>query len=200
MWPSTNIQNRPWVTLRSVGGNRGLHLQLLEICWFGLFSDTECYTYDFHDLEKIYDKVAREVLWICPEERGELVTYIWEIKDMYEGDKTWIRMVGGDFEQFLVDMELHQGSTPSLFVLVMDKSTVGSPKVTDPEVAEGQGRRVMELTKGRIASGSVNLGIAVANVIPPLCSWLARERVVLELRYLIDGQWVLGWPGFSSRE
>ncbi|KAG5611061.1 hypothetical protein H5410_022342 [Solanum commersonii] len=59
----------------------------------------------------------RKVLWICPEERGELVTNIWEIKDMYEGDKTWIRMVGGDFEQFLVEMELHQGSILSLFVL-----------------------------------------------------------------------------------
>nr|XP_009782892.1 PREDICTED: uncharacterized protein LOC104231576 [Nicotiana sylvestris] len=47
------------------------------------------------------------------------------IKDMYDGAKTQVRIVGGDFEHFPVVMGLYQGSalSPFLFALVMDTLT-----------------------------------------------------------------------------
>ncbi|XP_070019711.1 secreted RxLR effector protein 78-like [Nicotiana sylvestris] len=79
----------------------------------------------FIDLEKVYDKVLREVLWRYLEANDVLVVYTKVIKDMYDGSRTRMRTVGGDLEHFPVEMRLHQVSalSPILFALAMDVPT-----------------------------------------------------------------------------
>jgi len=81
----------------------------------------------FIDLEKADDRVPREVLWRCLEEKRVSPLYIQVIKDMYEERKTSIRKLAGVTNDFFVGMGLHQGFalSPFLFTLVMDELTRG---------------------------------------------------------------------------
>ena len=81
----------------------------------------------FIDLEKAYDRVPRDLVWSCLEQKGVLPAYIRVIKDMYEEGRTRVRMPGGPTDDFYVGMGLHQGSalSPFLFTIVMDELTKG---------------------------------------------------------------------------
>ncbi|XP_060200480.1 uncharacterized protein LOC132628733 [Lycium barbarum] len=61
----------------------------------------------FTDLEKEYDKVPIEVFMEMLGGRSVYVVYTRVIKDMYDGIKTRVRIMGGDSEKFSVVMGLH---------------------------------------------------------------------------------------------
>jgi hypothetical protein len=79
----------------------------------------------FTDLEKVYDKVPRNVMWWTLQKHKISTKYIILIKDMYDNVVTSIRISDRDTNDFLINIGLHQGSalSPYLFALVMDEAT-----------------------------------------------------------------------------
>jgi hypothetical protein len=79
----------------------------------------------FIDLEKVYDKVPRNVMWWALQKHKVSTKYITLIKDMYHNVVTSVRTSDGDTNVFPINIGLHQGSALStyLFALVMDEVT-----------------------------------------------------------------------------
>jgi hypothetical protein len=79
----------------------------------------------FIDLEKVYDKVPRNVMWWALQKHKVSTKYITLIKDMYDNVVTSVRTSDGDTNNFSINIGLHQRSalSPYLFALVMDEVT-----------------------------------------------------------------------------
>ena len=55
----------------------------------------------FIDLEKVYDRILREVMWWVLENKRVPLKYIKLIKDVYDGTVTSVRTSGGITSEFL---------------------------------------------------------------------------------------------------
>jgi hypothetical protein len=77
----------------------------------------------FIDLEKVYDKVLRNIMWWALQKHKVSIKCITLIKDIYDNAVTSVRTSDGDTNDFPINIGLHQGSTLSsyLFALVMDE-------------------------------------------------------------------------------
>src|SRR6266516_2254260 len=75
----------------------------------------------FVDLEKVFDRVSREVLWWALRRVGVDEWIVKVIKSMYEGVTTSVKMNGEESPNFEVKVGIHQGSvlSPMLFNIVM---------------------------------------------------------------------------------
>ena len=79
----------------------------------------------FIDLEKAYERLPRDVLWWVSNKKVVPFKYVSIIKDMYEGVVTNVITCGGLTDEFMITIEVHQGSNLNhfLFVIVMDEIT-----------------------------------------------------------------------------
>ena len=75
----------------------------------------------FIDLEKVYDKIPRNVMWWSLNKDKVPSKYVTLIKDMYNNVVTSGRTNDGNTDYFSIKIGLHQGSTlsPYLFASVM---------------------------------------------------------------------------------
>ena len=61
-----------------------------------------------HRLRKnLYDRVQREVLWRCLNEKRLSLAYIQVVKDMHDGSRTSVRTPGGVTKDFPVVIGMH---------------------------------------------------------------------------------------------
>ena len=76
----------------------------------------------FVDLEKVYDRVPRDLIWWAMRKRAIPEGYVKVIQDMYRGTRTRVKTRCGKTEYFEVKVGLHQGSalSPLLFIIIMD--------------------------------------------------------------------------------
>ena len=61
----------------------------------------------FIDLEKVYDRILREVMWWVLENKRVPLKYIKLIKDVYDGVVTSVRINVGITNEFPIIISLH---------------------------------------------------------------------------------------------
>jgi Reverse transcriptase (RNA-dependent DNA polymerase) len=79
----------------------------------------------FIDLEKVYDKIPRNIMWWALKRKLVPTKYVTLIKDMYTNVVTCVRTCDGESDTFPIKIGLHQVSalSPYIFSLVMDEIT-----------------------------------------------------------------------------
>jgi Reverse transcriptase (RNA-dependent DNA polymerase) len=79
----------------------------------------------FIDLEKVYDKIPRNIMCWALEKKRIPTKYVTLIKDMYINIVICVRACDDEFDTFSIKIELHQWSALSLyiFILVIDEIT-----------------------------------------------------------------------------
>jgi hypothetical protein len=79
----------------------------------------------FINLENVYDKVSRNVMWWALQKHKFSSKYITLIKDIYDNIVISVRTSDRDTNDIPINIGLHQGSalSPYLFALVMDEVT-----------------------------------------------------------------------------
>jgi Reverse transcriptase (RNA-dependent DNA polymerase) len=77
----------------------------------------------FIDLEKVYDKIPRNIMWWTLKRKLVPAKYVTFIKDIYINIVTYFRACDGESDTLPIKIGLHQGSvlSPYIFTLVMDK-------------------------------------------------------------------------------
>ena len=82
--------------------------------------------FGFVDLEKAFDRVAREVISWAMREMGVEEWLVSAVMSMYTGAKIVVRTVCGNSKGFEVKVGMHQGSalSPLLFVISVKNLTV----------------------------------------------------------------------------
>ena len=76
--------------------------------------------FGFVDLEKAFDRVPREVISWAMRKLGVEEWLVSAVMSMNTGAKTVARTVYGNSKGFEVKVGMHQGSSPLLFVIVME--------------------------------------------------------------------------------
>ena len=81
----------------------------------------------FIDLEKAYDRVPRQEVWIYIREKGVPEKYVSIVPDMYEEARTRVKSSVGLTDKIPVSAGLHQGSSQRhyLFARIMDVLACG---------------------------------------------------------------------------
>jgi len=78
--------------------------------------------FGFVDLEKVFDRVPREVIRLAMHKLGVEEWLVSAVMSMYTGAKTVVRTVYGNSNCFEVKIGMHQGSalSPLLYVIFME--------------------------------------------------------------------------------
>jgi Reverse transcriptase (RNA-dependent DNA polymerase) len=79
----------------------------------------------FINLEKMYDKIPRNIMWSALKKKHVPTKYVTLIKDMYTNVVTCVRVRDGESDAFSIKIGLHYGSalSPYIFTLAMDEIT-----------------------------------------------------------------------------
>jgi Reverse transcriptase (RNA-dependent DNA polymerase) len=79
----------------------------------------------FIDIEKVYDKIPRNIMWWALKRKLVPTKYVTFINDIYTNVVTCVRTCDRESDIFSIKIGLHQGSllSPYIFTLVMDEIT-----------------------------------------------------------------------------
>jgi hypothetical protein len=63
----------------------------------------------FIDLEKVYDKIPKNIMWWALKRKPVPTKYVTLIKDMYTNAVSCVRACDSDSDTFPIKIRLHQG-------------------------------------------------------------------------------------------